>query len=323
MGVIKKFPSLEAHFLADAGLPAPAPAALSGGLRCFLRPSRHTSPWTSRRGSDQVPHTHQIVGGRCPGKHPGDTLPAPMPYLAHQSYRLHPPKDFFHPLAFLLTERVAGMARGSLVDGAAAVRIVLGHMRRGAARPHLLHPVRGVVVLVGAHRDAPRPGAGLHHLQRRLAFRRPAGQSQARLHHQPVPVLHQRVTQVAQLGFLPLGLFVDPRVRIGGRLMRLVRALLAPEIHRGVAGIVRGRRPSVSLFFLKLFWLAQASISVPSTVKCSSLSRSCSRAIRSTSSKNALATSPFSNRSRFLEYTVASQTGSSMFKPTNHRNSKL
>src|SRR5438067_7415869 len=94
MGVIKKFPSLEAHFLADAGLPAPSPAALSGGLRCFLRPSRHTSPWTSRRGSDQVPHTHQIVGGRCPGKHPGDTLPAPVPYLAHQSYRLHPPKDF-------------------------------------------------------------------------------------------------------------------------------------------------------------------------------------------------------------------------------------
>src|SRR5207249_3089384 len=77
MGVIKKFPLLEAHFLADAGLPAPSPAALSGGLRCFLRPSRHTSPWTSRRGSDQVPHTHQIVGGRCPGKHPGDTLPAP------------------------------------------------------------------------------------------------------------------------------------------------------------------------------------------------------------------------------------------------------
>src|SRR5438093_349180 len=172
MGVIKKFPSLEAHFLADAGLPAPSPAALSGGLRCFLRPSRHTSPWTSRRGSDQVPHTHQIVGGRCPGKHPGDTLPAPVPHLAHQSYRLHPPKDFFHPFAFLLTERVAGMARGSLVDGAAAVRIVLGHMRRGAARPHLLHPVRGVVILVGAHRDAPRSGAGLHHLQRRLAFRR-------------------------------------------------------------------------------------------------------------------------------------------------------
>src|SRR5206468_180504 len=160
MGVIKQFPSLEAHFRADAGLPAPSPAALSGGLRCFLRPSRHTSPWTSRRGSDQVPHTHQIVGGRCPGKHPGDTLPAPMPYLAHQSYRLHPPKDFFHPFAFLLTERVAGMARGSLVDGAATVRIVLGHMRRGAARPHLLHPVLSVVVLVGAHRDAPRPRGG-------------------------------------------------------------------------------------------------------------------------------------------------------------------
>src|SRR5437667_12093600 len=144
MGVIKKFPSLEAHFRADAGLPAPSPAALSGGLRCFLRPSRHTSPWTSRRGSDQVPHARQIVGCRCPGKHPSHTLPAPVPHLAHQSYRLHPPKDFFHPFAFLLTDRVAGMARGSLIDGAAAVRSVLRPMLVGAARGVVIHPALGV-----------------------------------------------------------------------------------------------------------------------------------------------------------------------------------
>src|SRR5204863_6438779 len=161
MGVIKKSRSLEAHFRGDAALPAPSPAALSGGLRCFLRPSGHTSPWTSCRGSDQVPQARQIVSCRCPGKHPSDTLSAPVPHLAHQSYRLHPPKDFFHPFAFLLTERVAGMARGSLVDGAAAVGVVLGHMRRGAARPHLLHPVRGVVVLVGATVMRPAPGRAL------------------------------------------------------------------------------------------------------------------------------------------------------------------
>jgi hypothetical protein len=36
-----------------------------------------------------------------------------------------------------------------------------------------------------------------------------------------------------------------------------------------------------------------------------------------------LATSAFSSRSRFLVNTVTSHTGSSIFNPTNHRNSRL
>src|SRR5204862_910370 len=83
-----------------------------------------------------------------------------------------------------------------------------------------------------------------------------------------------------------------------------------------------GGLPSWS-FGTKLFMLAQASISVPSTEKCSldSSLRTCGRF--STPAKNLAAISPSSNRSRFLQNTVASHTGSSAESPTNQRNSRL
>src|SRR6185503_19033777 len=64
-------------------------------------------------------------------------------------------------------------------------------------------------------------------------------------------------------------------------------------------------------FGTKLFMLAQASISVPSTEKCSleSSLRTCGRF--STATKNLFAISPSSSRFRFLQNTVASHTASS------------
>ena len=72
--------------------------------------------------------------------------------------------------------------------------------------------------------------------------------------------------QVIQLGFLSRTLAEQPCLRIGGRLMRLIRALLSVEIHGGIARILGGGVVCPASFFLKLFRLAQASISVPSTV---------------------------------------------------------
>jgi len=62
---------------------------------------------------------------------------------------------------------------------------------------------------------------------------------------------------------------------------------------------------------------------VPSTVKCSSDIRSSDWACSTTNWKNCFATSASSRRFRFLVNTVTSHTGSSMFNPTNHRNSML
>jgi hypothetical protein len=74
-------------------------------------------------------------------------------------------------------------------------------------------------------------------------------------------------------------------------------------------------------FGTKLFMLAQASISVPSTEKCS-LDKSLRTSGKfKTPAMNLAATSPPKRRSRFLQNTVAS--GSSADKPANQRNRRL
>jgi hypothetical protein len=76
-------------------------------------------------------------------------------------------------------------------------------------------------------------------------------------------------------------------------------------------------------FGRKLFIEAQASISVPSTEKCSDESSGFTSGSASTAAKNFPTTSPRSSRSRFLVNTVTSHTGASIPRPTNQRNSML
>lgn len=66
---------------------------------------------------------------------------------------------------------------------------------------------------------------------------------------------------------------------------------------------------------------AQAWISVPSTVKCSSLMKRF--ASRLTSAKKRCATSDVNRPSRFFENTAWFHTASSMTSPTNQRKSRL
>src|SRR5665213_3031953 len=68
---------------------------------------------------------------------------------------------------------------------------------------------------------------------------------------------------------------------------------------------------------------AHASISVPSTLKCSSESSSRERASRTTASKNFRATSSPASRSRFLLNVEASKDGSSRPMSKNQRNRML
>jgi hypothetical protein len=72
----------------------------------------------------------------------------------------------------------------------------------------------------------------------------------------------------------------------------------------------------------KLFIDAHASIRVPSTEKCSSESRRRTLGWFNTAAMNRAATSPASSRSRFFEKVEWSQTGSSMPRPVNQRNSR-
>lgn len=181
----------------------------------------------------------------------------------------------------------------------------------------------GIIVLVGAQGDPLLPGNRLGHRQGCLPLCRPGRLRHAGINDQAMAALHQHMTQIAQLGLLPFGLFVKAGVGIGRRSMGGIGAPLPPKVDARVARIIRRWRGGSASLRLKLFCPAQASISVPSTVKCSSDSSSCSRAYAKTCSKKACATSPSSKRSRFLLNVEGSQTGSSICKPTNYRNSRL
>ena len=125
------------------------------------------------------------------------------------------------------------------------------------------------------------------------------------------------MAQVAQARLLPIALAVQSRVGFGCALVGVVAAVLPLEVARAA------RPPGVRSFGVgasfgrKLAWLAQASMSVPSTEKCSSESSPASFAWRSTAAKKRYATSPLRRRSRFLVKTVGSQIGSSAPSPTN------
>ena len=84
---------------------------------------------------------------------------------------------------------------------------------------------------------------------------------------QPIAVLHQRVAHEGEPGFLAAALPGQPCVGVGGRGVGVVRAALAVKIALAVPARAGGS-PEPS-FGLKLFGLAQASSSVPSTEKCS------------------------------------------------------
>lgn len=58
------------------------------------------------------------------------------------------------------------------------------------------------------------------------------------VHEQPVPVLHQCMRRVTEPALLARRLAVQPRFGVGDRPVGRVRALLAPEVHARIAGIV-------------------------------------------------------------------------------------
>src|SRR5271165_2583825 len=67
----------------------------------------------------QVAHSHQIVSGQRKGEHPAHSRQAAMASLAQPTHGLEPAEDLLHPFAFLLTNRVARLAGGAVVDSAA------------------------------------------------------------------------------------------------------------------------------------------------------------------------------------------------------------
>ncbi len=137
-----------------------------------------------------------------------------------------------------------------------------GNVWGDVLRPQAFNVGFNVIGLVRADRDAGM-GQGFlrQHLLRGRPFRRAAGLRDQPRDSQTVPILHGRMAHVAEFAFFAVALAVEAAVGIGRAGMRDVLACRAVEVLPS---------PSWSSFGLKLLWPAHASISVPSTEKCSS-----------------------------------------------------
>src|ERR1700688_3203388 len=216
------------------------------------------------------------------------------------------------------------MPRGSFVDGAVAGLagfcdgIVLRHVRCHVDGAKIGHMIGGIVRLILTDRNAVAGGfaPGLQHDLRGSALGGAIGVRDHAGHRQAMPVLHGGVAHIAKLCLPPGGLAVKSAVGVAVlawvSFLRFWPWKLAPSSSSPLPSLER-----------KLFCEAQASISVPSTEKCSSDSRGLTCGWFRSLVMNFLNTSPFCSRSRFLVKVVGSQTGSSGESPTNQRYNRL
>ena len=117
------------------------------------RACRADSCWRRR----QVAHSDQVVGRQCQAEHPTDSRDSAMAGLTQAADRLDPAKDLFHPFALALTERVARMASGALVDGTG---LLAREMRSDPMLAHFLHQRFAVVAFVWSY-PVSMDGVGL------------------------------------------------------------------------------------------------------------------------------------------------------------------
>ena len=168
------------------------------------------------------------------------TLAPPGAAACAAADRLHPAEDLLHPFAFLLTDRVAGCRvvrvnrTAAPLRGFCATCGVTCISRRSATKL----PCRS-----SCRRPAyARRGSPVEH-QINAASRSavPSAACVTIVRPEPVAVLHQHVPQVASLACCP-ALLIQPRVRIGGGLMRVVLPPLRHENSRRI----RPSRPAAA-----------------------------------------------------------------------------
>ena len=166
-----------------------------------------------------------------------------MPQLSQPADRLQPAEDLLDQLPLPLTDLVAALERGPNVDS--AVRDLPRDVRGHVEGAQFVDEARHVVALVGAYRAA-RWRARLQHPRRGVAFGRSCRRGHAHVRNEAVPVVEQNMAQVRQGRLASQTLPVQPRLRVRRRLVGVVPSTFAPEVDRGIPGVIR-RRPRRAL----------------------------------------------------------------------------
>lgn len=172
------------------------------------------------------------------------------------------PGDRLDPAECLLDALADGIAAGSFARQSQSCDRWCSAQH--AASRYFVNELRsmifGVIGFVSTKRDRCRPvGAELDHVQRGHPFGMPVSQCQAGVDQQAVAVFHQPMPDEAQLRLVAFA--VEPGIRISGRSMGVVRALLAMEVRFGIASAALHQLLARAVLLDALE--AQASISVP------------------------------------------------------------
>ena len=171
-------------------------------------------------------------------------FPVRAAYLPHPRHRFQPRKRPLDDGPPRLAHRVAAMPCRPPVDGAAAILVVLRHVRRDVHSLQRRHHIPAIVGFVRAQSEAmaaPFLPHRIRHQDRRIGLRRSIGLRQHRVHDEPVPVLHHDMAQVTQLRFAAARLLIEPRIGIGLRCVRIIGTLLTMKARTTAAG--RRHRP--------------------------------------------------------------------------------
>ena len=190
----------------------------------------------SSSGREQSGHPDQIVGCHCKDELERNATYTSVFGFVQSGDRLGPGEAFLDPLADDLADSIARMPCRAAIDGGGAVGGVLRHMRSNVQFPQIGDEVLCVVSFVGAQRQASGSRrAPDDHLDGRFPLRRSGGGCERRTDDEPMPVLHQSMSHVAELGSLAAAFAIKPGIRVRGRGMRLVAALLVVEMPLAVA----------------------------------------------------------------------------------------
>ncbi|GIW72759.1 MAG: hypothetical protein KatS3mg102_2301 [Planctomycetota bacterium] len=271
------------------------------------------SPSCGRRGrlrdSDQVGGCRDEVGVQARPRDPS------IPRSSQAADRLHPAADLFDLLSDSLREPVALVPARPPVDvGSPSRPLVPGEVRRDPGVAQLVDEGLGVLAALGRRRPRPEPvrPSPADHADRLLLPGVSVGLGDRDIDAEAMLVFHEDVSEKPELRFLPGPLSRQLGLRSRRRPVGLGGALLAAQADRRVAGSSGGgRAEGLASLGRKLLSEAQASTSVPSTVKWPvEMSRS-SLARRTTPSKKGRSAS--SSRSLFLAKDQASQVSSTMF----------
>src|SRR5262249_52344639 len=151
--------------------------------------------------------------------------------LAHRAVLLAPAEDAFGHFAASLRDLVADVASRTRIDRTPAPlaglgeAVVLRNMRRDVHPAQRRNVIAGVVGFVLADGDALLAfGSFLEHGLRSAPWGGAARLCNHAADGKAVPVLHERMAQVRELGLAPVRLAVELGFRVGRALMRIVLA---------------------------------------------------------------------------------------------------